>query len=264
MLRKPSPVASLLQGIFYSTMAEGKQSFILYTDCKETVELLSDEQAGKLLKHILRYVNDENPIQDDKFVELVFTPIKLQLKRDLQKWDEIRADRSKAGKLSAEKRKQQASTKSTHVESVKQSSTNPTVNGTDNATATEYVIEEDIYKPPIDFLRFQIGKHGFEILTMQSTLPIDEFERACTQWSLKKEEEGWTYSTDAHEDRKKLEAGLKKWINTWVTNYRKQSSKNGQQSTSGQRKGHDIANIDGAADEVLRQYSMQQRERGTE
>lgn len=126
-------------------MAEGKQSFILYTDCKETVELLSDEQAGKLLKHILRYVNDENPIQDDKFVELVFTPIKLQLKRDLQKWDEIRADRSKAGKLSAEKRKQQASTKATHVESVQQSSTNPTVNGTENATASENANAIDNY-----------------------------------------------------------------------------------------------------------------------
>jgi len=38
----------------------------------------------------------------------------------------------------------------------------------------------------------------------------------------------------------------------------------GKQTGNGQRKGHDIANIDGAADEVLRQYSMQQRQRGDE
>lgn len=127
-------------------MADGKNSFILYTDCKESVELLSNEKAGQLFKHILRYVNDEDPKLNDKEVLLVFVPIKQQLKRDLRKWDGIRADRSKAGKASAEKRRQQNSTNSTHVDFVQQRSTNPTVtvndNVNDNVNVNDSVSEE--------------------------------------------------------------------------------------------------------------------------
>jgi hypothetical protein len=36
-------------------MAEEKKGFILYTDVLHTVEKLTDEQAGKLFKHILKY-----------------------------------------------------------------------------------------------------------------------------------------------------------------------------------------------------------------
>ena len=77
---------------------EGKKSFVLYTDQREVFEELDDEQAGKLIKHIFSYVNDENPEADDKFVRLAFLPIKTQLKRDLKIWDEKKHLRSEAGK----------------------------------------------------------------------------------------------------------------------------------------------------------------------
>jgi hypothetical protein len=77
---------------------EGKKSFVLYTDQREVFEELTDEQAGKLIKHIFGYVNDENPETDDKFVRLAFLPIKTQLKRDLKVWDEKKYLRSEAGK----------------------------------------------------------------------------------------------------------------------------------------------------------------------
>lgn len=48
---------------------------------------MPDDKAGKLLKHILGYVNDKNPITDDLIIELTFEPIKQQLKRDLIKWE---------------------------------------------------------------------------------------------------------------------------------------------------------------------------------
>ena len=62
-------------------MAENKKAFVLYTDIIETVKQLDDLKAGELFKHILKYVNDENPKSDDPIINLVFTPIKLQLKR---------------------------------------------------------------------------------------------------------------------------------------------------------------------------------------
>ena len=77
---------------------QGKKSFVLYTDQREVFEELDDEQAGKLIKHIFSYVNDENPETDDKFVRLAFLPIKTQLKRDLRIWDEKKHLRVEAGK----------------------------------------------------------------------------------------------------------------------------------------------------------------------
>lgn len=79
-------------------MAEDKKSFILYADLIFTVRKLSDENAGKLFKHILAYVNDENPTPENDYVDLSFEPIKQQLKRDLAKWEKFREKQSENGK----------------------------------------------------------------------------------------------------------------------------------------------------------------------
>ena len=80
-------------------MAEGKKGFILYADIIHTVKKLPIEKRGELFTVILEYVNDENPEVKDILIDLVFEPIKRQLKRDLHKY-EIRAERSREnGKL---------------------------------------------------------------------------------------------------------------------------------------------------------------------
>lgn len=117
-------------------MAKDKKSFILYADLINTVNHLSNEQSGELFKHILSYVNDENPKNDNPIIKIAFEPIKQQLKRDLRKFESVKDKRSKAGKRSAElrllKKNQQNSTNSTSVKSVQQTSTNSTVNDNDN------------------------------------------------------------------------------------------------------------------------------------
>jgi hypothetical protein len=70
-------------------MAENKKSFLLYTDVHHTVKKLTDEQAGILFKHILSYVNDENPVLSDFILEIAFEPIKQSLKRDLKRYESI-------------------------------------------------------------------------------------------------------------------------------------------------------------------------------
>ena len=77
---------------------QGKKSFVLYSDQREVFEELSNEDAGKLIKHIYAYVNDENPETEDKLLRLAFLPIKTQLKRDLKLWDDKKHLRSEAGK----------------------------------------------------------------------------------------------------------------------------------------------------------------------
>lgn len=83
-------------------MAENKASFILYCDLIHTVSKLPDDVAGKLFKHILEYVNDNDPQTDDVLLQIAFEPIKQQLKRDLKAWEknlELKSDSGKLGNL---------------------------------------------------------------------------------------------------------------------------------------------------------------------
>jgi hypothetical protein len=123
-------------------MAEGKKSFILYCDLIHEVDHLTDEEKGRLFQHLLEYVNDMNPVMDDRVILGSWKHIQRQLKRDLEKYEGIKDKRSLAGQASAEKRKQKA-TKSTSVESVEHRSTNPTVNDTVTVTVNDTVT--DIY-----------------------------------------------------------------------------------------------------------------------
>jgi hypothetical protein len=116
-------------------MAQDKKGFLLYADQYELFSQLPDDVAGQLIKHIFKYVNDEDPQTDNALINIAFTPIKQQLKRDLEKWAEIREKRSEAGKKSAEARRNKAQQNEqmlTSVKSVEQSSTKSTVNVNDN------------------------------------------------------------------------------------------------------------------------------------
>lgn len=68
-------------------MAEGKKSFVAYCDWIEIFEELDDNEAGKLIKHLLRYVNDQDPEPENQIIKLCFIPLKQSLKRDLKKYE---------------------------------------------------------------------------------------------------------------------------------------------------------------------------------
>jgi hypothetical protein len=68
-------------------MAQGKKSFTAYRNWIDTFEELSDEEAGKLVKHLFRYIDDQNPEPPDRLTKIAFMEIKNTLKRDLQKWE---------------------------------------------------------------------------------------------------------------------------------------------------------------------------------
>ena len=129
-------------------MATGKKSFVLYTDLVHSVEILNDEQAGKLFKHILNYVNDFDPKETDPFVRLAFEPIKQQLKRDLKVWKTKKKKRSDAGKKGMESRWHSEITKDNNVIKPITKITvndNVTVNGNVNDTVIK---RERAFAPP--------------------------------------------------------------------------------------------------------------------
>jgi len=86
-------------------MAKNKKSFVAYCDWQETFNALPDELAGKLIKHLFSYVNDENPETDDVVINATFANIKQALKRDLVKYENIvernRINGSKGGRPKA-------------------------------------------------------------------------------------------------------------------------------------------------------------------
>lgn len=102
-------------------MAKDKKTIVIYSDWIATFEKLTDEEAGKLIKHLLQYVNDLNP-QSDRLTEILFEQFKQQLKRDLVKWEAIKEARSNAGKKGGFKSGQ------TRRSKMKQNETNEAVN----------------------------------------------------------------------------------------------------------------------------------------
>ena len=140
-------------------MAENKKSFILYIDLINTINQLPDEKAGALFKHILEYVNDNNPITDDLLLNIAFEPIKQQLKRDLIHWESIKHSRSESGKKGGRPKKQ-SKAKKPNALFEKQSKANKAVNDNvtvsvnDNVNKEKYIskIQEKFYQSLILFI----------------------------------------------------------------------------------------------------------------
>jgi len=135
-------------------MAENKKSFVLYCDLIHTIEKMPSDKAGDLFKHILRYVNDLNPVSEDLIIELVFEPIKRQMKRDLAKWEDEIKRKSEAGKKGMEKRwkthnenKTVITEHNTVINSITGITDNVTVNVNDTVNVNEEVRKED-NRPP--------------------------------------------------------------------------------------------------------------------
>ena len=193
-------------------MAHDKKSFILYADILHTVRQLTKEEAGELFIHILSYVNDENPVTDNKFIAIAFEPIKQQLKRDLKHWESTKEKRSKAGQASAESRKHNL-TNSTHVNICQQEPTNSTVN--DNVNVNVNVNDNVILKSTNR--RFTPPTHEDVILYAEETgkgsrAAPGEFHDYYTS-------NGWKVGKN----------GMKDWraaYRKWVTNEKKYNETN--------------------------------------
>lgn len=64
-----------------------KRFFIANTDWSVTINMLTDEEAGKLIKHIFKYVKSKGniEIENNLILELAFCPIKLDLDKEISK-----------------------------------------------------------------------------------------------------------------------------------------------------------------------------------
>lgn len=120
-------------------MATEKKSFLLYVDVLHTVKHLNNEQAGELFKHILAYVNDEEPETENHLIKIAFEPIKQSLKRDLKKWENKQEQRIEAGRkggLARAKKAKQNQAKQATATNPKQSQANQAVSVSVNGSVS--------------------------------------------------------------------------------------------------------------------------------
>jgi hypothetical protein len=198
-------------------MAEGKKSFVLYTDLIHVVKKLPNEQRGKLFLHLLQYVNDLNPETDDILVEIAFEPIKLQLKRDLNQWEEIRVKRSESGKLGGRPKSEEKQTEAKKANGFFEKQTeakkavNVTVNDTVNVTVNDNVIN-DIYTASQSIELFNLNGLKGNFLSKMSqvhSLNILVVTDQLNKWIETNEDQNF-----------KSEKHLQNSFNNWLRNYK--------------------------------------------
>ena len=76
-----------------------KDSFVLYTEYIEQIELLSMEQRGILLTAIFAYVSDAELPDMDGITKMAFAFIKSRIDKDTEKYAKTIEKRKEAGKL---------------------------------------------------------------------------------------------------------------------------------------------------------------------
>lgn len=129
-------------------MAENKKTFVFYSDWRNMINEMPNNDAGELLKHILSYVNDESPTTENILVKMAFGHMKPLLKADLVKWEELRKKRSEYGKKGGQAKAKQKLSKPEQPEAV---NGNVNDNATVNVSDTDNVIqgEDDVLEVEI-------------------------------------------------------------------------------------------------------------------
>ena len=79
-----------------------KDSFVMYTKYEEQISLLTDAQAGVLLRAMLKYQSGQDLPQMDGMTQMAFAFIKQQMDFDNQKYDAMCDAKREAGKRGAE------------------------------------------------------------------------------------------------------------------------------------------------------------------
>lgn len=109
-----------------------KDSFILYLEQKQVFEMLTDEEAGQLIKAIFEYEDTGQLAKLDKSLQLAFVPIKSALDRNKEKYEKV----VERNKKNIEKRWQKDNTKNTTGKFGKKENTKNTDN--DNERVYEH------------------------------------------------------------------------------------------------------------------------------
>ena len=135
-------------------VAEDKTSFILYGSYEEQLDMLTDEQTGKLLKAIYVYARTGEKHSDDPMVAMMLSVISHQMDIDARKYAESVERRkvaaSKAGKISAEKRAMKKVAEECEMQECEAQEYQPNATNVNDCQRFQHVyvdddVDEDVY-----------------------------------------------------------------------------------------------------------------------
>ena len=79
-------------------MADSKNSFVVYTDIKETLDSLTDDQVATLFRGMVDYQLTGSVPEFEGVLKFAFIPIRQQMDRDNTKWERTKAARTESGR----------------------------------------------------------------------------------------------------------------------------------------------------------------------
>ena len=110
-----------------------KNSFVIYTDYMEQVELLTMEQRGILFTSIMAYASEKELPDMDGMTKMAFSFIKATMDRDMEKYRQTVEKRKEAGKLGGRPKADGSSEK----QSKAKKPDNDSVNDNDNVNVND-------------------------------------------------------------------------------------------------------------------------------
>lgn len=191
-------------------MAEGKKTFIFYSDWINMIREMDNEDAGELLKHILSYVNDEEPETNNKFVKMAFGHMKPLIKTDLKKWDNIRLKRKASG---AKGGKQTQANAKQMLEVAKQvQPVNVNVNDNINIIEEEYILQ------PLNLFIDEVKK-GYHAQAIEQWYMELKLKKGTLTSLLTETFKGQLLTDEkVHDNTQDLKKHFKSWLNVMDRN----------------------------------------------
>ena len=182
------------------TAATYKKSFVLYTDFIDTLEHLTDKQAGIVFKAIYQWQLVGKLPALPLALKLVLTPIVSQFKRDNSKWEQICAKRSIAGKKGAKQKLANAGKRKQSLANLADSDSDsvndkerakrfvkPSLQELDSFIKSESAEKRKIAVSADEFFDFYESK-GWKI----GSSPMKDWKSAARRWIRKQPDQGET------------------------------------------------------------------------
>ena len=197
-------------------MAEGKKSFTAYCNWIDTFDELTDEEAGRLIKHLFNYVNDKNPEAPDKLTKIAFMEIKNTLKRDLTKWvakaEANRINGSKGGRPKKAKETQENQTVNLGLNNNPQKPVTVKVTVTDTVTVNDKVKVNDKVIKNIESRKAEFKNSLLPFLETYDKSLLKEFFEYWTEHGLNDKKMRF---------EKQKSFGISRRLSAWLKNDKK-------------------------------------------
>jgi hypothetical protein len=195
-----------------------RRSFLLHIDSLDVLDELSNEEAGKLLKAMRDYHNDEE-MQLDALTKIVFSSFKNQFNRDSLKYKTTCERRANAGSMGGKQKVANASKPKKKVANVAENdnvskndndSDNKSENDNDSKKIKDLptIVEEYVFKLPTNKIDSFYLVTNEEINNYKFTYQAVDVEQQYRQILA------WLTTNQAN---RKTKSGMPRFINAWLS-----------------------------------------------